>query len=241
MRKTFLLSAVAVAASVVLVSPAVAAVADDAVPVSVSSWVAQAPTVSITSVPSGPSGYVAGATVAFTVTTSSPAAVTAVSDALKDVQLVGRGGSYSGTAVVKAGWGIGSARLRVVADYPGSGEQSTSSTFPVDTLTRPDVRPAPASAPAPKPAPVAGHSELALSRYGGPVGKQVAITLTGSGSPSASYWVRSQAFVGGKVKLSPGRDGKWHGTATVAKTASGPYVVTADCGADPARFWVEAK
>lgn len=149
MRKTFLLSAVAVAASVVLLAPAAAAVADDAVPVSASSRAAQAPTVSITSVP--------------------------------------------------------------------------------------DVR------PAPKPAPVAGRSELALSRYGGPAGKQVAITLTGSGSPRASCWVRSQAFVGGKVKLAPGSDGKWHGTATVAKTGSGPYTVAADCGADPARFWVEAE
>ncbi|RII15782.1 hypothetical protein DSC45_18280 [Streptomyces sp. YIM 130001] len=93
----------------------------------------------------------------------------------------------------------------------------------------------------PAPAPAPGRSTLAVSPGSGKTGDKIAVTVDApSINPKSKVSTDSRAF-GGKVALSPGKDGKWHGTATVAKVKAGDYKVTTGTGADPVTFTVTAK
>lgn len=320
MRKALTLSAIAVVASIGLAAPATAFAAD-ATPAPAPSKSASAksdegsatPVVSITSSPKDKTGYKAGDKVTAKVTTSGKAKVTASSDALSGISVTpGNGGNdYLVTGTVKSGYGIGTATLKVTANYGDTGAEGSAS-FSVNTGgVKPDpgkasmslstdggkagdkvqveiktgdlqgtpyvksdvfggkvsLTPKPGSkgvwggtatvakdvksgyykvdgyvgnqlvdsakfgvqgsdTPAPKP----GQSSLALSPGSGKSGDKIDLTLTGSGNPQSSYSANSAAF-GGNVKLTLGKDGKWHGQATVANVKVGAYKVTANSGA----------
>lgn len=85
--------------------------------------------------------------------------------------------------------------------------------------------------------PLPGRSTLTVAPGRGAPGDRVAVVLTGTGSPDSRCTATSAAFVG-PVSLALYKDGKWHGTATVADVPTGTYKVAVDSGADPARFTV---
>ncbi|MDG4865691.1 hypothetical protein P8605_46835 [Streptomyces sp. T-3] len=330
MRKALTLSAIAVVASVGLAAPATAFAADatpSATPSASASASAKsdkssaAPVVSITSSPKDKAGYKAGEAVTFKVSTSGTAKVTASSDALTGISVSGSGDSYTGTGTVKSGYGIGTAHIKVTANYGDTGAEGSAS-FSVNTG---GVKPDPGKASmslskdsgkagdkiditikggdlkgnatvksdafggtvklerdpqhegtwhgqatvsgkvadhgyyavngyvgdqlvdqakftitenTPTP-PKPGQSSLSLTPGSGKSGDKINLTLTGSGNPQSSYSANSAAF-GGNVKLTLGKDGKWHGTATVANVKLGAYKVTANSGAT-ATFNVTGK
>ncbi|MFI6940526.1 hypothetical protein ACIBI4_14740 [Streptomyces sp. NPDC050418] len=189
--------------------------------------------VSITSSPKDETGYKAGEQVTFQVTTSGKAQVTASSDALSGISVSAQGDTtYTGTGTVKAGYGIGTGKLTVTANYGDTGAQGSAS-FAVNT------------GDTPKPTPDPAKPSLALSTDGGKVGDKVSVTVKDAGSDSVAT-VKSDAF-GGTVKLErdPQHEGTWHGTATVADSAkSGYYRVDALLDGkvvDSAKFGVQGS
>ncbi|MDT7846004.1 hypothetical protein [Streptomyces justiciae] len=119
-------------------------------------------------------------------------------------------GSWKGTATVK---GIERSYYGVTG-YVGSTEVDTVKF----TVTENNNKP--------KPSPVVGKSVILLGKSSGRAGDKVAVTLDApSIGPHNKLDVRSAAF-GGRVHLTQGKDGKWHGTATVAKVRNGSYDVT---------------
>ncbi|MBC9716451.1 hypothetical protein H9Y04_28355 [Streptomyces sp. TRM66268-LWL] len=81
--------------------------------------------------------------------------------------------------------------------------------------------------PTPKP----GQSSVAVNPGSGKAGDKVALTVNApSINPKSNVTVDSTAF-GGKVSLTLGKDGKWHGTATVADVKLGRYDVNSSTGA----------
>ncbi|MER5890673.1 hypothetical protein ABT160_43185 [Streptomyces sp. NPDC001941] len=218
MSKALTLSAIAVAASITLAGPATAFAADSAPNPNDGSSQSQqsdpsaksdasaksdkssaAPVVTVTSSPKDPAGYQAGDKVTFKVSTSGQAKVTAASDALTGISVSGSGDSYTGTGTVKSGWGIGTAHLTVTANYGDTGAEGHAS-FSVNTGTKPSPEP--------------GKASLSLSTDAGKAGDKVGITIKSGGLKGDAY-VKSDAF-GGRVDLSRGKDGAWHGTATVS-------------------------
>ena len=227
MRKAYTVSAIALAASLAIAAPAAAFAADGSPSASPTSSASATPSkdqgkqdqkkdasdkaeakVAITSSPKDKAGYKAGEKVTFTVTTSGEAKVSASSDALKDVSVSGSGTSYTGSGVVKDGFGIGTAKLLVTVNYPDTGAQSTA-TFSVNTDGKPKPDPSKAS--------------MSLSTDGGKVGDKVGITIK-SGDLKGNAYVESDAF-GGKVNLVQDKTaaGTWHGTATVASNVKDGY------------------
>lgn len=74
--------------------------------------------------------------------------------------------------------------------------------------------------------PVVGKSEILLGKTSGKSGDKVDVTVNApSIGPNNKLDVSSMAF-GGHVRLTQGKDGKWHGTATVAKVKNGTYDVS---------------
>ncbi len=81
--------------------------------------------------------------------------------------------------------------------------------------------------PTPKP----GQSSVAVNPGSGKAGDKVALTVDApSINPKSDVSVSSNAFTG-KVSLTLGKDGKWHGTATVANVKLGRYDVNSTTGA----------
>ena len=123
-------------------------------------------------------------------------------------------GSWKGTATVKA---IERSYYGVTG-YVGSTEVDTVKFTVTENNNKPK--------PKPKPSPVVGKSVILLGKSSGKAGDKVAVTLDApSIGPHNKLDVRSAAF-GGRVHLTQGKDGKWHGTATVAKVRNGSYDVT---------------
>ncbi|RFU88494.1 hypothetical protein DY218_01355 [Streptomyces triticagri] len=134
-------------------------------------------------------------------------------------------GTWHGTATVADTAESGSYRVDALLD----GKVVDSAKFGVQGSDK----------PAPQPTP--GKSTLAVNPGGGRTGDRIAVTVDApSINPSSKISADSRAF-GGKVALSPGKDGKWHGTATVAKVKNGDYKVTTGTGADPVTFTVTSK
>ncbi|MER7172268.1 hypothetical protein [Streptomyces mesophilus] len=247
MRKALTVSAIAVVASMAIAAPATAFAADASPSPSASASATPGPKddaaksdssdkakaeVAVVSTPKDPTGYKAGEQVRFQVETSGDAKVSGSSDALSGISVKKVGsGTYEGTGTVKSGYGIGTAHLKVTADYGDTGAQG-SATFLVNTDGA-------------KPKPDPSKASLSLSTDGGKVGDKVSVTVKDAGSDSVAT-VKSDAF-GGTVKLErdPQHEGTWHGTATVADSAkSGYYRVDALLDGkvvDSAKFGVQGK
>ncbi|SDL16254.1 hypothetical protein [Streptomyces indicus] len=83
----------------------------------------------------------------------------------------------------------------------------------------------------PTPQPTPGKSTLAVTPGSGKAGDKIALTVDApSINPKSNVSVDSSAF-GGKVSLTLGKDGKWHGSATVAQVKPGRYDVNSSTGA----------
>ncbi|WP_415952277.1 hypothetical protein [Streptomyces sp. KLOTTS4A1] len=135
-------------------------------------------------------------------------------------------GTWHGTATIADRAESGYYRVDALLD----GKVVDSAKFGVQGKDKPTPKPTPPPAP--------GTSYLAVNPGSGKQGDRIAVTVDApSIDPAGKVSADSRAF-GGSIALALGKDGKWHGTATVADVAKGDYKVTTGTGAGPVTFHV---